>query len=118
MSGYQVLMENNLVISDTYCFAVQGSGQSGGSVFRNNHILRQGDGWYVADWYGGYQHPGEVLDMEGNYWGTQDPEEIATWILDGNDDHEIGFVVDFLPMADGPVSTERVTLDGIKALYR
>jgi hypothetical protein len=53
-----------------------------------------------------------------NYWGTADPDEVAEWIWDGNDDPEIRSVVNSLPMADGPEAAERTTWSGVKALYR
>jgi hypothetical protein len=57
--------------------------------------------------------------MTNNYWGTVDVDEISEYIIDGNDPpYIVNFFVDFLPLADGPVATEAITLDGVKALYR
>lgn len=39
-------------------------------------------------------------------------------ILDGTDDPENASTVLFEPIAGQPVTTERQTLDGVKALYR
>jgi hypothetical protein len=90
-------------------------------VLNNNHFLRSGDGIYVdcdVDfWIWGEESL--QVDMTNNYWGTQDVDEIAEYILDGNDPpYMINIFVDFLPLADGPVATEAITLDGVKALYR
>ncbi len=115
---HQVHFENNIVMSDYLCIEVKGSGTPGSTFLHNNHFLAMGDAWYVRNFDQFFIIPDEILDMENNYWGTRDPDEIAARIYDGNDDPEIGYVVDFLPLADGPVSTERVTLDGLKALFR
>ena len=90
---------------------------SPGMIFRDNHILSYPGsfGVWIASNYPG---PDLVVDLSNNYWGTIDPEEVAASIYDGNDDPDIHLFVDFLPMADGPVSVERTTLDGIKAMYR
>jgi hypothetical protein len=87
----------------------------------NNHFLRYGDGLYVKcnpeHWIWGEESL--QVDMTNNYWGTVDVDEISEYIIDGNDPpYIVNFFVDFLPLADGPVATEAITLDGVKALYR
>jgi hypothetical protein len=57
-------------------------------------------------------------DLTNNYWGTTDPDEIAEWIWDGNDDSTIHSVVNFSPIADGQVSSEAVEWDSLKAMFR
>ncbi len=57
-------------------------------------------------------------DLTNNYWGTTDIALIESWIHDINDDSSIHSVVDFLPIADGPVPTEKRTLGDLKAMYR
>ncbi len=65
------------------------------------------------------QHPWDYhVDLTNNYWGTTDLEEIAEYIFDGNDFPGSDLIIDFAPIADGPVSTETTTLEGIKAMYR
>lgn len=59
-----------------------------------------------------------IQDFSYNFWGTTDLEYLGSLIEDGNDDPSIQTIVNFLPIADGPVSTENMTLDGVKALYR
>lgn len=117
-SNYAAQFENNIVVSDVACIMILENGTVGASFFHNNHFIREGDGWFIQGFPDGYQHPGERVAMQSNYWGTQDLEEIATWIYDWNDDPDVGFVINFEPIADGPVSTETMTLDGVKALYR
>lgn len=68
-----------------------------------------------------YRYPGYspvVHDLRNNYWGTSDIEEIRAMILDGTDDPNNLSTVLFEPIAGQPVSTENMTLDGVKALYR
>ena len=57
-------------------------------------------------------------DLTGNYWGTTDPDTVAEWIWDGNDDSSIHSVVNYLPIADGPVPTDARTWSEVKALYK
>jgi len=46
--------------------------------------------------FGGVRH-----DFRGNYWGTDDPNQIEEWILDGHDDPNIRAEVLFTPFATG-----------------
>lgn len=57
-------------------------------------------------------------DFTGNYWGTTDPAEVAEMIWDINDDPTMNSIVNYLPMADGPLATEDISLDGLKAMFR
>ncbi len=83
--------------------------------FHTNHILRNsGEFVLTPDLYGWSEH----LDLTNNYWGTTDVEEIAAHIIDGNDLPNSNLIVDFEPIADGPVPTAQTTLDGLKAMYR
>jgi len=90
------------------------SSQSTSGLF-DNHILK-GEGPAVTLNYYFYEHV--EVDLSNNYWGTTDIETIEDWIFDGNDDSSIHGTVTFLPLADGPVSTESATLDKVKAMYR
>lgn len=66
-------------------------------VFHDNHFLNPAL-WAVYIPHISYTVPPIVeLDFTGNYWGTDDPEQIAEWIWDGNDDSYILAVVDFEP---------------------
>lgn len=85
----------------------------------NNHIFRNesDEGHFVItndDWNYWELH----WDFTNNYWGTTDPDEVSQWIIDGYDSDEVTMYVDFLPMAGGPVSTESISLDGLKAMFR
>jgi hypothetical protein len=59
-----------------------------------------------------------IHDMTGNFWGTTDPDLVASWIWDQNDDPANFSIVNYLPMADGPVPTEEKNFGSIKAMFR
>ena len=82
-----------------------------------NHILL-GDGHFAVRLFAyGNAHPASV-DLRNNYWGTDDPEQIAAWIMDGNDDPFVDMVVDYLPFSDVPLPAEATTWSDLKALYK
>ena len=84
--------------------------------FRGNHILN-GGGYTV--YCGAHIHEHLDIDFAGNYWGTDDPAQIAEWIWDIHDEPErTNATVIFEPFADQPVSTEARTWSDVKALYR
>lgn len=85
----------------------------------NNHFIRNEDvaGRFIRT-TGFYPYGPHHMDFSGNYWGTTDVDEISEWIFDGYDDEDVWLYVDFLPIADGPVPTQDITLDGLKALYK
>ncbi|MCA9565740.1 MAG: hypothetical protein KC561_19720, partial [Myxococcales bacterium] len=47
------------------------------------------------------------IDLRNNYWGTNDPDLIAEWIWDHNDDPELAGSVLFEPFSDTPLPTEK-----------
>ena len=86
------------------------------SQISNCHII-PGSGPAIRS----FRHPsfGEVThDLRNNYWGTSDIEVIQAMILDGTGDPENVSTVLFEPIEGQPVSTENMTMDGLKALYR
>jgi hypothetical protein len=86
---------------------------------RDNYFFRTADdAWYVRPSNPIYSGPVITLDFSGNYWGTTDVEEIAAWIYDNHDDPDHRYVVDFLPLADGPVSVQGRSLSAVKDLFR
>lgn len=51
----------------------------------------------------------DTLDFTGNWWGTPDPDSIATIIYDCNDDPGIGACVDFSDWCSDPSCSGQVT---------
>jgi hypothetical protein len=110
-------MHDNVVSGCDPCVSI--AGPNNRQSIHNNHFLRntEAEGWYIrtAEWYPfGPTH----LDFTENYWGTTDSDEIAQWIFDGHDDEDVWMYVDYLPLADGPVATERTTWDSLKSMFR
>jgi hypothetical protein len=66
-----------------------------------------------------FLNPPDIFqNLSNNYWGTTDPAQIEGMIEDGNDDSGEHSFVNFSPYAGQPVSTENMTMDGLKALFR
>jgi len=88
-------------------------------VARGNHFIKgpESDAFTVRiqDWSIPFNGS---IDLRGNYWGTDNPSLVAQWIYDGVDDPEIHVEVQYLPIADGPLPTEKISLGGLKAMYR
>jgi len=57
------------------------------------------------------------LDMRGNYWGTDDEDQIREWIYDSNDNPEYNCNVDFIPFST-VVSVEQKSWSAVKELFR
>ncbi|MBE0566220.1 MAG: right-handed parallel beta-helix repeat-containing protein [Krumholzibacteria bacterium] len=89
-------------------------------TIRGNHILR---GTGLAVEVLGHTGPEDYhLDMTGNWWGTTDRDSISAWIHDGNDvmwppGGLVECTVDFEPIAEAPIPTEKKSLGGLKALF-
>jgi len=107
---------NNIIEGGIACVYAFTAG-SGELFFHQNHILRAEGGYF--GWTNDYWPYDEVvLDLSGNYLGTTDVEEIEEWTLDGNDFPNSNLYFNFLPLADGPVRTERATWGDVKSLFR
>jgi hypothetical protein len=112
-----VTMRRNIVISDRKVLDIDALIVN--SDIRDNHFLREGDSaWWV--WMVDYYPLPEprIIDLEHNYWGTTDTALLDQWILDGNDNEDTDIFIDYLPLADGPVQTERTTWGAVKSLFR
>jgi len=86
---------------------------------RDNTFLRNGNETYFvrpapSPFYSG---PVITLDFANNWWGTDDPDEVAEWIHDYEDDPEHHYIVEFLPM-NGAVATEGRSWSEVKSLFR
>jgi len=85
-----------------------------------NHILKTG--LWAVYCKGFNLHPVDI-DLRNNYWGTTSADSISAWIFDGNDPQDPPWVdnmvnVLFEPFSSVPVSTEKTSVGGFKALYR
>jgi len=62
-----------------------------------------------------------VLDMSDNYWGTDIPDSIASWIDDAHDhpqDPQYWMEVIYHPYDEDPVTVEQKSLSEVKAMFR
>ena len=57
-------------------------------------------------------------DLRNNYWGTTDAALIESWIIDHNDDANIGATVTYTPFAGQSVPTASTSWGDLKALWR
>ena len=87
---------------------------------RDNHFIRTSPTSWFARPIENQHYSGDPihLDLTGNWWGTDNPAEVAQWIWDGNDDPDQHYFFDYLPMLGGPVPTEAVTWGAVKSLFR
>ena len=84
--------------------------------FHGNHILN-GGGWSVSARFSAGP-PLIIHDFSGNYWGTIDTDQIDAWIEDRFDNPAVNYVViDYLPLAEGPISSETSSFGGLKARF-
>lgn len=90
--------------------------------FHGNHIINGGGRSVLARWQRGSLQQPYDLDLTGNYWGSDDGAQIATWIEDYNDHHpmESGYyvVVRYAPFEDQPVQTEQTSWGAVKSLFK
>ena len=117
--GTTVTARNNLFIGGSWtCLEINRTPMD----FHQNHIINGGGPSVRALWERGNLTEPVVVDLTENYWGTDDPAQIAAWIDDYNDyppqDLWHYVIFDFTPYADQPVQTERTTLGAVKSLFR
>lgn len=90
--------------------------------FHQNHIINGGGTSVAALWERGNLVDPVVVDLTENYWGTDDPAQIAAWIHDYSDYNPPNpgcwVIIDFEPFADQPVQTEQTTWGAVKSLFR
>jgi hypothetical protein len=89
---------------------------SGAVEIKNSHILRSGPFSVKCNQPEAFGL--NIHKMTGNFWGTTDPDLVASWILDQNDDPTNFSIVNYLPMANGPVPTENSSWGSVKAMFR
>ncbi len=117
-STSSIVVTGNIFRSNKSCVYIA---RPGDVSFHGNHILPQGEGYAVRT----YEYDDEELhypepvhiDLTENYWGTTDVDEIAARILDYHTNPNYEVIVDFQPMADGPVPTQVRTWSDVKAMW-
>jgi hypothetical protein len=87
-----------------------------------NHLLNGGSHTVRAVWYND-GNPPLTIDLSGNYWGTDDPDQIDAWIDDYNDydprDNWFSWVVvDYDPFSSVEMQTESTTWGAVKSMFR
>ncbi|MDY0110305.1 MAG: right-handed parallel beta-helix repeat-containing protein [Candidatus Krumholzibacteria bacterium] len=84
----------------------------------NNSDLARGAQYAVKALY---REPGQApltFDFTDNYWGTDDPDEIAAMIYDASDHDDTNYTIDFVPFRSASTPVERRSLSEIKTLFR
>jgi hypothetical protein len=87
-------------------------------TLNNNDILKSGD--YAAE-IGQYFYEIVTNDLTNNYWGSSDPDTIASWIWDYNDDPVTRAYIDYIPFSGSSgssVPNESRSFGSIKAMFR
>jgi len=83
--------------------------------FTDNHILNNGGRTILLN---PADFPVGPHNFEDNYWGTNDVAQIEEWIFDQNDEQFDGLgLVDFMPFAGNPVSTDESSFGAFKAQF-
>jgi len=78
----------------------------------NKCILGKGEVFTIIETVDKIQVDPNGLDLRYNDWGTTEEDSIAAWI------YAPSYDVEFVPFVGGPVSTQEMSLDEVKALYR
>lgn len=90
----------------------------GGGHIRNSQLAK-GVQYVVMDSSSGTRSSALTFDMTNNWWGTANSDSIQAWIYDGNDQPTRPFYfIDWDPYRSVPVSSEKRSLGGVKALFR
>lgn len=86
-------------------------------VMDGNHFEGPASGRWIH--LASYNFPEDLIqDLGGNYWDGLGADDLPEKIFDGNDSPGIDSVVNYLPVADGPLPTQPATLGGFKAFFR
>ena len=101
------------VVDSTFRYCSIGTG------YIHDSILARGAEYTVKYHFAGSKSKNsDVFDMTNNWWGTTTPDSIRAWIYDGEDDENIGVVVEFVPFKDELVSVQDRSLSDVKALFK
>jgi hypothetical protein len=89
--------------------------------FHGNEIYPADPLSVLATYIPGSLIPPVHLDLTGNYWGTDDAEQIAAWIEDYHDypdSHDYRMIVDYIPFEASSVGTVPASLSEVKDRFR
>jgi hypothetical protein len=117
--GTTVTARNNIFVGGAWtCLQINSTPMD----FHQNHILNGGGASVRALWERGSLTDPVVVDLTDNYWGTDDPAQIAAWTDDYNDypsqDLWHYVIIDYTPFEGQPVQTESTTWGAVKTLFR
>jgi len=87
-----------------------------GAVINDSHLSTGGQ--YAVECAPYSQAESWTADLRNNWWGVSDAESIDALIYDGNDDPEIGVIVQYFPFRDEQVSNEAMSWGDLKRHYR
>lgn len=116
VSGGLVEGSGNVITSDAMVIGCSGYGTAEFVDFRDNHLLAGGSGQAFVAYYD--TGTPRILDIENNWWGTDDPAQIAALIHDSVDDPTLVLTVDFEPFLGGAVATRTRSWSEVKRLFR
>lgn len=91
--------------------------QLGRLELHNNHILR-GNAEYTVRFFDYPFMPVTDQHFENNYWGTSDPDSIAAWIYNEEDDPLLNIHTFIEPFYDHPIPNEKASTGDLKRAYR
>lgn len=63
-------------------------------------------------------YPTYYIDFRNNYWGTDSPDSIRSWIYDQNDGLTTNYVIRYSPFRGESTPTETATWGAVKSLFR
>ena len=106
----------NTTISDVSLSSLSITGMGNG-YFRDCSLAK-GPQYAVMYGFGKSEGGNPSFDMRRNWWGTTDPDSIAAWIYDGNDEPGVGFVIAWEPFLDQPVTARNSSFGDLKQAYR
>jgi len=86
--------------------------------FHGNHILNDGTPGSYSVRCNFLVPPAQDLDLTGNFWGTDNADQIAEWVYDSEDDPGTNVRVEYIPFEGQPVPTESKTWSELKSMYR
>jgi len=87
-------------------------------VFNDCDLARGEEYVVICEETGVPPDPPIHYDFRNCYWGTDEPDSIQAWILDGNDDPDLNYIVDWEPFATESTPVEKTSLGDLKALFR